>query len=173
MMDRLWRAVTGAVTRGRVISAAQRGGRVLADVSMLDGETRTRVELLLPYGLSAVPRAGADVVVLEVGGDRSHLVALSADESDLRIEDLAAGEIGLRDHQGQRVVIRGDGVEVRGALKVTIVSSGDVSVEAPRVIVDSPEIHLGGTGGQAVVRHGDSDSAGHTMIATTTKVFAT
>lgn len=170
-VERLWRAVRGVVTRGRVAASRVRGGRTLAEVDMLDGERRTRVELLMPYGLSARPPAGADVVVLEVGAARDHLVALMADDPTRRITDLAPGEVGLRDGSGQEVVLRADGVEVRGALKVTIVASGDVSVQAPRVVVDAPEIHLGGLGGKAVVRHGDPDSRGDTSIATQSKVF--
>jgi phage baseplate assembly protein V len=126
------------ITRGRIAAARIRGGRTIADVQMLDGETRSRVELLLPMGMTAVPRAGADVVVLEVG-NRDHLVALLADDATLRVTGLAAGEIGLRDERGQQVTLTPDGVRVTGALKVTIVATGDVSIETPaNVLVTAP-----------------------------------
>lgn len=123
------------VTRGKIAAARIRGGRTLADVQMMDGETRTRVEVLLPMGMSAVPRAGADVVVLEVGS-RDHLVALLADDPALRVGGLAPGEIGLRDERGQQVTLTPDGVRLTGALKVTIVSAGEVLLTAPLVKVE-------------------------------------
>lgn len=154
------------VTRGKVLRAWVRGGRVLADLQLLGGEVRTRVELLQPYGATAVPERGAGVVVFEVAGSRDHLVATMADDPALRLTALAPGEFGVRDRRGQAVAFRDDGVEVTGALKVTVVSSGPVVVQAP-------QIHLGGPGGRPVARQGDTDSRGDVIQASTTTVFAT
>lgn len=139
------------VTRGRILSVMTRGGRAIADISMLAGETRSRVELLLPFGLSALPNAGADVVVLPIAGSRDHLVALMADDPTVRIGGLAPGEVGLRAH-GQQVVIRADGVEVTGALKLTVVSTGPVTITAPTVVVDSADVRLGSAAASQFVR---------------------
>lgn len=143
--------------RGRVTAARVRGGRVLLDVALLSGDTVSRVELLQPTGFTAVPRPGADVVVLELGALRGHLVALMADEAELRITDAGPGEFGLRDARGQQVVFRDDGIEVSGALKVTIVSAGEVVVQAPT-------IRLGSAGAATPVRLSSGAAA--------TKVFA-
>jgi phage gp45-like len=131
------------ISRGRVLSARVRGGRTIADIQMADGETRTRVELMLPMGMSAVPESGADVLVLEVGG-RDHLVALQADDSSLRAIGLGAGDIAVRDKRGQQVLLDGEGVTVSGALKVTIVSAGDVEITAPKVTVTG-DLDVSGT----------------------------
>lgn len=135
--------MTGAVTRGRITAARIRGGRTIADIQMMDGETRTRVEVMLPMGLTAVPRAGADVVVLEVGG-RDHLVALLADDPALRVGSLAPGEIGIRDERGQQVTLTPDGVRITGALKVTIVSAANVEIAAPKLVVTG-DVDVSGT----------------------------
>jgi phage gp45-like len=121
--------MTDMISRGRVRSARVRGGRTLAEVEMADGEVRTRVEILLPMGMSAIPEAGADVLVLQVGGP-DHLVALQADDAALRAAGLAGGDIALRDKRGQMVVMNGEGVTISGAIKVTIVSAGDVQITA-------------------------------------------
>ncbi|MFH5926449.1 phage baseplate assembly protein V [Roseomonas xinghualingensis] len=131
-------------TRGKIVSTRTRGGRALATVLLANGDMRNRVELLMPYGISALPEEGADVMVLEVGGNRDHLVALMADASALRIPGLAPGEVGFRDKRGQQVVLRSDGVEIIGALKVTIVSSGPVEVKAPAVIMTAPLVTVVG-----------------------------
>lgn len=151
-----------AITRGKIAAARLRGGRTLADVQMLDGETRSRVEILLPMGMTAVPREGADVVVLEIGS-RDHLVALLADDPALRVTGLGPGEIGLRDERGQQVTLTPDGVRVTGALKVTIVADGDVSIETPaNVLVKAPLTTVDGnltvTGGIAVQGDGGANS---------------
>ncbi len=121
--------MTEMISRGRVRSARVRGGRTLADIEMADGELRTRVEILLPMGMSAVPDAGADVLVLQLGGP-DHLVALQADDASLRATGLGAGDIALRDKRGQQVVLNAEGVTVSGAIKLTIVSAGDIEITA-------------------------------------------
>lgn len=160
-----------ATARGTVTAARVRGGRVLLDVTLLSGETRSRVELLQPYGFTAVPAAGAEVLVQELAR-RGHLVALLADAPALRVTDAAPGEIGIRDAQGQQVMFRGDGIEISGALKVTIVSAGEVQIQtssatvtsAGNVVVAAPAIKLGSAGAVKRVKLEDDSNA--------TKVFA-
>ncbi len=148
------------VSRGRVLSARVRGGRTLADIQMADGETRTRVELMLPMGMSAVPDAGADVLVLEVGG-RDHLVALQADDAGLRTIGLGAGDFAFRDKRGQQVVMNGEGVTVSGAIKLTIVSAGDIEITAGGAITlaSTSLTHNGKNIGETHV-HGGVDPGG-------------
>jgi len=121
--------MTDMISRGRVRSARIRGGRVLADIDVADGEMRSRVEILLPMGLSAIPDAGADLLVFQIGGP-DHLVALQADDASLRAMDLDPGDIAIRDKRGQEVRINAEGVTVSGAIKLTIVSAGDIDITA-------------------------------------------
>jgi phage gp45-like len=132
--------------RGKLLAVRTNGGRALADIALQSGVTRSRVELLMPYGLSALPGPGADVLVLSIANSRDHLVALMADDPALRVLGLGAQEVGIQDARGQKVVFRGDGLEISGALKVTIVSAGEVVVQAPSVTVTSPAIKLGSPG---------------------------
>jgi phage baseplate assembly protein V len=158
------RAVRRAVTRGKVTGARTRAGRVLVDLTLLDGEARRGVELLLPTGFSALPGAGSDVVVFEVGANRQHLVAMVADNPALRIEGLGAGEFGMRDAAGQQVVFRADRVEITGALRVDITASGPVNVTTPgTATIDAARVNLG-AGATQPVRLADNSNA--------TKVFA-
>ena len=120
------------ITRGRVLKAALAPARVLLQVSGLAGEIRNNIELLLPYGMSAFP-AGGNVVLLQVGGSRQHLVALCADDSGLRITDLQQGEFGWRDANAQQIVFRSDRLEITTTKKVVGTASewdltGDLKV---------------------------------------------
>lgn len=144
-------SVRRIVTRGKVTRARTLGGRVLLDMTMTDGERRRDVELLLPTGVTALPANGADLVVLEVGGNRQHLVAMVADDPNLRITGLAPGEFGMRDAQGQQVIFRADGIAIEGALKIDVTASGPVNVTATdTVTVEAPRINLGAGATQPV-----------------------
>lgn len=162
-------------TRGRILSTRTRGGRALAEVELADGDTRTRVELLMPYGASALPEQGADVLIFEVGGNRDHLVALMADATGLRIPGLQPGEVGLRDKRGQQVVLRSDCVEIVSALEVRIMApgagvkvTGNVAIEGKLTVTETIVATGNVTGagvGLATHRHNETDSVTSTPIA--------
>lgn len=128
-----------ALTRGRIVKAALNPKRALVQISGLAGETKNKLELFLPFGMSAFPTGKEDVILLQIGGSRSHLVALFADSPALRIQDLQKGEFGFRDGQGQQIVFRQDKIEITtpdgkdveltcgGDLTATI--SGDATIE--------------------------------------------
>lgn len=142
--------------RGKIARAYVSGGRTLLDVALLSGEHRSAVELLMPYGITAIPGEGADVIVHEVGGDRGHLVAQAADEATLRVTGLAAGSWAVQDARGQMIVLGEDGVRVVAALSVTIESVGEILLEGPTIRL--------GAGATKQVKLADNSSA--------TKVFA-
>lgn len=128
MIHRLSEKIRAMVSRGRVIASALTPKRTLVQLSGLVDEVDTEIELFFPYGMSALPTGGEDLVLLQVGGSRAHLVALFADSAALRIGDLAGGEFGFRDGNGQQVVFRGDRLEVTTPLKLVATVTGDADV---------------------------------------------
>lgn len=152
-------------TRGLVTAARVLGRRTLLDLTLQSGETVSRVELMQPTGLTALPRIGADVLVMEIGGRRGHLVALLADDTALRVLDLGPGEIGVAGPGGQ-VVFRAGGMEVTATVPLTLTS-------AVRVVVIAPEIRLGSADANKLVAlDGDPVTGGGNVIASATKVYA-
>jgi phage gp45-like len=129
MMDALREAVRQVaavmVTRGKVRGARLGPQRTVLQVSILKGEVKEGVELLLPPGMSAVP-LGGDVLLFQVGGRRDHLVAL-VDDPVSRITDLRAGEFGFRDAHGQQIVFRADQIEITTSTAV-VITSPEVSI---------------------------------------------
>lgn len=125
LLDRLAARVRGVITRGRVVTAAINATRTLVQLSGLSGETKTKIPLFLPFGMSAFPTGGEDLILLQVGGSRSHLVALLADSAALRITDLKPGEFGFRNSKGFQVVFRQGHVEIT-APQVTV--NGNLTV---------------------------------------------
>lgn len=144
MMDDPSRAARRTVTRGIITGARLRSGKVIVDVQLLNGESRRGVELPLPAGLTYLPSPGTDVTVLEVGGNRNHLICMAADDPTLRITGLAPGEFGFRDAAGQQVVMRATGLELTSPL---------------RVVVESPDIRLGSASATKRVKLEDDSNA--------------
>lgn len=128
VFDRMGARLRTLVTRGRVMSAALNPKRPLIQLSGLAGEVKNQVELFMPMGMSVYPTGNEDILLLQVGGSRSHLVALFADNPALRIPDLQPGEFGHRDSNGQQVVFRKDHLEITSPLKLVVKIDGDVQL---------------------------------------------
>lgn len=109
-IERIGAALRNIVTRGKVMQTRV-GSRTVTQVTGLDGEIEQTIEILLPPGYCARPAAGADVVLLQVLGQRDHLVALGGDAADAVIADLAPGEVGLK-VGNQVIAVRSDRIEV-------------------------------------------------------------
>lgn len=124
---RLGSVVRRLISRGKV-TQSRIGARTLLQVTGMDGETKQTIELLLPPGYVARPSVGADLILLQVLGQRDHLVAIGGDAVAATVNDLADGEVGLK--CGNHIVIlRQDKVEIRSADRI--------DVRAPKVVLDS------------------------------------
>ena len=131
MFERLASAVRSMVTRAKVQQTVV-GPRTLLQITGLEGEVKQSVELLLPPGYSARPLAGADLVTFQVLGSRDHLVALGGDMAGQdAIADLAPGEFGLRDPNGQMVVFRGGYLQLVTPTYVKMTAAQYVEIDTP------------------------------------------
>lgn len=130
-MDRdMASALRGQAVRALVLRIADDGETQVVDVQTHEGVVRGAIEVAQPYGLAAVPLAGALTVVIGLGGDQGDMVALPVANPSDRLGGLAAGEVALYDAAGNRVHIRAGGViEVRAATRVL--------VRAPRVEIEA------------------------------------
>ncbi len=84
-------------------------------VSLLAGELRGRVQYFQPFGLSAVPLAGAEAAVVFPGGDRGHGIAVAVDDPRYR-PHLNPGESCLYNAKGVKITLLDDNtIEITGA----------------------------------------------------------
>lgn len=171
MMRELASRFANQLTRGKHVLSAYdpTGSRTFVQMTGMAGETLQGVELLLPFGMSAIPAGQtANLLVFQVNGHRDHKVALMADDPALRIPGLQPGEFGFRDARGQQVVFHADHLEVTTPQKLVINTTGDtdltvaqgnlnVTVSQGNASVTAPagKIILAG-GGPAVARVGDT-----------------
>ena len=98
---------------GRAVLAAINDATGLQEtqIRLLQDEVKGRVAHLQSYGLTVHPLPGAEGLVLFVGGNRDHGVAIKFDDRRYRIRDLAPGEVALYTHEnllagGHRIVFR-------------------------------------------------------------------
>jgi phage baseplate assembly protein V len=138
------RGTIGAVDDSRLAQELQVQG--LAD------ELHDGVEHFQQYGFTSHPLPGAEVATVAVGGTRSHQIVVAVTDRRSRLRDLTAGEVALYDDQGQMVILRRDGIEIVTEQKLTI--------RASEVLVEADSIDLGGEGGPAVARIGDTVAGG-------------
>lgn len=113
VIENLGRRVRRLITRGTVnLCDVSNPIRALLQVNGLGGSVHDKVELHLPYGMSANVPAGGDVLVLMVTGTSSHLIALHCDDSALRITDLQQGEFGFQDQDKKQIIFRQGQIEI-------------------------------------------------------------
>src|SRR4051812_8058086 len=88
-------------------------------LAVLEGETRDLCERFQEYGFTSVPLAGAEAVVLFVGGRRDHPLVIAVDDRAYRKTGLQPGECALYNHQGAYVLVKtGPGVEVNAPVNL-------------------------------------------------------
>jgi phage baseplate assembly protein V len=104
--------------RNRVFLTVSRGALRLVDdstglqqlqVGLLAGETRGSVEHFQNYGFSSVAGAGAEALILCLGGSRDHPVAAAVVDRTLRVKNLQPGEVCVYGPKGQTILMQKDG----------------------------------------------------------------
>jgi phage baseplate assembly protein V len=99
-----------------------------AQVTLLADEVRDKVERFQDYGFTSVPLAGAEVIVVSVGGNRNHAVAIAIDDRRYRKKDLQPGEVAIYTDEGDSIVLK------RGR-KIEVLAGTELQVTAPLVTV--------------------------------------
>lgn len=119
--ERLHTRVSNLVSRAIVRLVNDAAQTQLLQLSLLADETRAGVERAQNYGFTSVPLAGAEAVVLFVGGRRDHGLAVAVDDSRYRLTGLVAGEVAVYTDEGDKVVIsRGGTITITAATKVVV-----------------------------------------------------
>ncbi|MBI5234728.1 MAG: phage baseplate assembly protein [Deltaproteobacteria bacterium] len=128
----------------RVLLKAVRSGKIqLVDATGLAGEF-TNKELFQQYGFASRPLAGAEGVMLLIGG-ADNAVVIATEDRRYRIA-LESGEAAIYTDEGDKVHLkRNKEIHIKSGSKVTVEAESEVSVTAPAV-------NLGdASGGRAIV----------------------
>lgn len=120
MMEQVWRRLQLLAAQGVATLVGDRvvQSRVLAD-------ELARAQRIEPYGLSYMPKAGAEVYLVFPAGDRAQGLALVIGDRRYQVA-LQAGEVALHDDEGNMVKLGRGGV-------ITIKANAAVNIEAPQL----------------------------------------
>lgn len=153
----LRRAIANMVARAVVQLVADAPKLQELQVSLLTEETRERCERFQQYGLTSVPLAGAEAVVLFVGGLRDHPLVTNVDDRRYRKTGLLGGEVALYNHEGTYVLLKiGNVIEANAP--IDLVGPGVYKVDGLQVVGPRGGAITDPTGGATV------DSQGRTAI---------
>ena len=141
------------------------GDQQLLNYKGVSGEEHSGVMRIQYFGWSSHAPAGSEAVVLALG-NRDMLVAIGAESPSHKPTGLPEGGTRLYDASGSYV-------DMDNAGNITVNCSGTLKIKAATVIIESPDINLGGEGGVPVAKQGTTDTAGHANVgnlASTTKI---
>lgn len=122
-------------------------------VSGLADETLQDVELMQQFGLTSVPPAGTQVVVLPMGGETTHSIVIATENGSFRVKNLQSGEVAVYDESGSSIILKkGRLIEIDcDTLKIT--ASTKVDIHSPLVETDhvlTAQGQINGNGGMAI-----------------------
>lgn len=122
--------------RAQLISLDDSGSQQLLDLSGLKSDRPRKVPRVTDFGFGSSPPAGADFILLSLGGAASRAVAIGGEHRDYRQANLPAGTSVLYDSSGNIVFCRSaDGILIR-------TKAGRISVSP----ADGENLYLGGDG---------------------------
>ena len=75
-------------------------------VSALADETLQDVELMQQFGLTSVPPAGTEALIIPVGGKTTHGIVVATENGSFRVKNLKNGEVAIYDQSGSTVILR-------------------------------------------------------------------
>lgn len=155
---RALRMVQSSIARGTIIGVNDGPKMQEVDIRLENGYRPSVIEHWHPYGFTFHPHSGSEIVALALKGNRDHVIVLPAANRQFRMTGLAEGELAVHDDQGQVVHFKRDQILLKSPTKV---------------VVDCPDVNLGGDGGKPVAVEGTLDSAGHPLVSNfATKVKA-
>jgi len=158
-LEQLYVRLMLAIGRGRMTAVNDGGNAQTMQVQLGTDEVRDGTPRLVEYGLTSVPPAGTDCVVLFLGGDRSTGVVVATGNQGARPKGLQGGEVCVYDDLGQMVHLTRAGIVVKGAGRpvtvedtpeVTVKASGKVRLETPLLEVTGDIVDNAGRGGRSM-----------------------
>lgn len=126
-INRLGHRLRSMIGRGRLTLVDDTGPAQTAQIDLgpigPDGKSmsiRDNTFRLAEYGFSSHPPAGADAMVLHLGGDRSNSIIVSTGHQQYRLRNLGAGEVALYDQWGNTVRLGEAGMTLTHTAKITL-----------------------------------------------------
>ena len=116
-------------------------------------------EMIYPYGFGALAPKDAICIVFNVNAQESNLAGIPTLPQS-RIKNLKEGDVFMHNAKtGDSIKLTENGIEIISASSISITAATIATIKAPSIVLDG-NVSLGGVGGPAIARVGDSIMAG-------------
>lgn len=119
----------GLLRRGTVSRVEE--SRLMRELQLRAGanDVRDRVEHFEPYGFTGSPLNDAEAILLNIGGDRAHTVAVVVSDRRHRPRDLNLGDVAVYAANGAKVILRnGGGIEITSPAGPVSITASELNV---------------------------------------------
>lgn len=145
VLDPIKTKMRNIVSRGVLQSTNDKTKWQSAKVSLLNGEMIENVERAQEYGFTSRPLNGSEVLVVSVGGSRSHSIIIACDNRDHRMGDCEPGEVKIYTHEGDYIHFKENNeIEIK-TKKLTIKAEDEINIETEKFTLEAEETDLGGS----------------------------
>jgi len=168
LLNPLRRALAHIVTRAVVTLVNDAAKMQALQVSLLADEQLDDVEHWQPYGFTAHPLAGAEALVLAVGGHRAHSVVVSCADRRYRLLGMKGGEVAIYTDEKDKIHLkRGRVIDIE-TMTLNVKADNAVNYQtatftvaaSERVVFQTPTITQTGT----IISEGDQIAGGVSQI---------
>ncbi len=133
---RLKNRMMNNTARATLATTSDDEGSQKHQVQLLADEVKDNIEHFQPFGFSSIAPAGSETAVIFMGGNRDHGISFGSDNKKYRPKGGANGDTVVYDINGNIVNLT--------ASQIIIQHSAEVTVIAPKTIIESPDIELNG-----------------------------
>jgi phage baseplate assembly protein V len=106
-------------------------------LKLLRREIRENVERFQNYGFTGKPHAGAEAVVVFVGGNRDHGLCIAVDDRRYRVKGLEDGEVAIYTDEGDTIVLKRNRVIEVTTETFRVNASTKVEINSPLLEVNT------------------------------------
>lgn len=117
--------------------------RQVMQVKALNGEVFSDVPRWQQYGHTSVPPKGSEQLIVSVGGNRSNLAIICAEDKTVRLNGLKSGDSALYHQEGHFLKLTEDKTLIVEVAKVQITATESVEIDTPKTTI-SGDVAIGG-----------------------------
>lgn len=121
------------VGRAIVNLVSDAGNIQTMQLQCLYDELLDKVERIQNYGFTAVPKPGAEAIVLSIGGMRDHNIVIACDDRRYRLKGLQSGEVAIYTDEGDCIILKRSRNIEMNTQTLTVKASTKVRFETPMV----------------------------------------
>lgn len=140
----IWRKLRILATRGIVKLVDSTTLLQELQVAAVGGEVLDNIEHWEAYGFTSRPHPGAEALLISLGGDRDHTVAVNVADRRFRLRGLATGEVAISTDEGDVIhFMRGNEILINSTSKINMQCDASSIVMTPAgITITAPSLDI-------------------------------